>query len=140
MAKKSFNSGINNCKCSKCGKYNKYCEYNKYSKCCDCSQFYKCSNKTVIRGKYLCDNINEVDLKMCTSHKTIVTGKVTTKHGKPLNGAGVVILRIDKCVIPYDEIYMGVTFTQPDGTYAFSLDISYEYEYKITIYSPLIKQ
>jgi hypothetical protein len=69
---------------------------------------------------------------------SLIIGMVKASDtGKGLEGAGVVVYRIDTSKSSSDETYIGMTFTDKDGKYTFPVEYGDSYEYKIIAHGPL---
>ncbi|MBU3181562.1 carboxypeptidase-like regulatory domain-containing protein [Clostridium psychrophilum] len=79
-----------------------------------------------------------IELNFCFSKEKyfLLTGIVFNPIGEPLPSAALEITLINGNYNPPLENNIGVTFSQPDGSYGISLPLKSKYFYRITVYSP----
>jgi len=75
-----------------------------------------------------------VDVYMDAGEYIFVTGKVYSPDKEILQNVAVAITLIDKNTTPPIETFLGVTFSNEEGTYGVSLLWKNNYEYKIVSY------
>jgi hypothetical protein len=95
----------------------------------------KKSNSVYVEGSEIIKNGGAIaDIYMDAQEYIFVTGKVYSPDKEVLPNVAVAITLIDKNTTPPIETFLGVTFSNEEGTYGVSLLWKNNYEYKFVPY------
>ncbi len=86
-------------------------------------------------NKFNCLDFYNMNFKFRNSHRFLLVGYVKKSDGIALKNAGVEVIKRDR--VTGNETPMGIVFTDIDGKYAVSLEVTARYDYIFNIYSPI---
>lgn len=69
-----------------------------------------------------------------SSKYTLIKGYVSYDN-KPVKDAGVIVICVDKSIVPFVENIIGLVFTDENGIYGISIRINEKCEYRMEVYS-----